>query len=236
MLLQLPETLSIRHTTWTAEEGLCALLYRLAYWSHLLRNFTQSPNLTQERLELYCTTVHALCPLDNCFGFIDGTLRAICRPSVAQRGFYNGQKRHHGVKYQTIVSPDGLIVHTFGPMEGRRHDAAMLRESGVLPQLQALPDRLDGLKYAVYGDAAYPLKPVLCAPYGGNHLTAEQTEFNRQMKTVRECVEWGYAKVLQYFAFVDFKKNQKILLQPLSNYYYAAVLLTNRPFAPYVIY
>ena len=39
-------------------------------------------------------------------------------------------------------------------------------------------------------------------------------------------VEWN-CQVVQLFAFVEFKKNQKLVLQLVARYYFAAVLLTN---------
>ncbi|KAJ8914011.1 hypothetical protein NQ315_012034 [Exocentrus adspersus] len=47
------------------------------------------------------------------------------------------------------------------------------------------------------------------------------------MRAMRISVEWGFGKVIQLFAFLDFRKNQKLLLQNLSNLYRVAVLLTN---------
>jgi hypothetical protein len=37
----------------------------------------------------------------------------------------------------------------------------------------------------------------------------------------------GFGKVAVNFAFVDFKKNQKVLLQPVGRIYVVAVLMTN---------
>lgn len=54
-----------------------------------------------------------------------------------------------------------------------------------------------------------------------------QVQFNNNMKVLRIAVEWGFAKVIQQFAFIDFKKNQKLLLQDLENMFLVAALLTN---------
>eukprot|EP00033_Pygsuia_biforma_P007133 GCRY01008105.1.p1 GENE.GCRY01008105.1~~GCRY01008105.1.p1 ORF type:complete len:182 (+),score=4.36 GCRY01008105.1:505-1050(+) len=71
------------------------------------------------------------CPYETCWGFIDGTLMQISRPTFHQKEMYNGHRgRHHGIKFQTIVTPDGIISHLFGPISGRRHDAYMLAVSG----------------------------------------------------------------------------------------------------------
>ena len=42
-------------------------------------------------------------PLSQCFGFIDGTLRPIARPTVNQRIMYSGHKRVHCLKFQVCV-------------------------------------------------------------------------------------------------------------------------------------
>ena len=54
--------------------------------------------------------------LENCFGFIDGTVRPISRPDENQRIVYNGHKRVHALKFQSIVLPNGLIGHLYGPL------------------------------------------------------------------------------------------------------------------------
>jgi hypothetical protein len=47
------------------------------------------------------------------------------------------------------------------------------------------------------------------------------------MSKVRVWVEWAFGKLVQYFAFLDFKENLKILLQPIGKYYAVGVILTN---------
>ena len=55
-------------------------------------------------------------PLSNCFGFVDGTVRPITRPGENQRLLYNGHKRVHGLKFQSLVLPNGFIAHFYGPV------------------------------------------------------------------------------------------------------------------------
>ena len=52
-------------------------------------------------------------------GLIDATLMRCCRPIVFQQSMYNGHKRAHGLKLQSIVCPDGMIGHLFGPVRGK---------------------------------------------------------------------------------------------------------------------
>ena len=51
-----------------------------------------------------------------CFGFIDGTVRAISKPGERQRVIYNGHKRIHGIKFQSVTLPNGLIGNMYGPV------------------------------------------------------------------------------------------------------------------------
>ena len=122
--------------------------------------------------------------------------------------------------------PNGLIAHMFGPVEGRRHDAFILAESGLLGKLCQFT-KSNGEPYVIYGDPAYGITAQVLSPYRTNNLTAAQQEFNRRMSAVRVSVEWTFGKVLQYFSFLDYKKNHKVLLQPTGKYYLVGALLTN---------
>ena len=83
--------------------------YRLTQWNHQI----MSPPL----LQTYADAVSAQgAPLNNCFGFIDGTVRPICRPVELQEVVYNGHKRVHALKFQSLTVPSGLIANLFGPV------------------------------------------------------------------------------------------------------------------------
>jgi len=68
-------------------------------------------------LETYSNAITAQgAPLQNCFGFIDGTARAISKPGENQRLVYNGHKRVHALKFQSLALPNGIIGNMFGPV------------------------------------------------------------------------------------------------------------------------
>ncbi|CAN8015203.1 unnamed protein product [Ixodes persulcatus] len=193
-------------------------------FGHLLDDLNIHRWLDVAKLEHMSRAVHAKgAPLTNCWGFIDGTARAICRPSESQEEYFSGHKRHHVVKYQSVMSANGIICELDGPYKGRRHDSGMLRESRLYDKLLQL---VDGHSYVLYGDPAYPLRPLLLKPYGSK-ATPAQVEFNKAMSTVRQAVEWGFGKVVAEFAFVDLKKNQNIRKQKVALMYRVAVLLSN---------
>lgn len=103
----------------------------------------------------------------------------------------------------------------------------MYQESGLADILLEHSNRADGTPLLIYGDPAYPRSRHLRSPFKGAILTNDEQEFNRQMSSVRQSVEWGFGKIIQYFAFVDFKKNQKVLLQPVGKQYIVSAILTN---------
>lgn len=114
----------------------------------------------------------------------------------------------------------------FGPIEGRRHDAFMLGASGLLPKLQQF-NQPNGQPYVIYGDPAYGISRNIIAPYRGAHLTQQQQDFNKSRSQVRISVEWTFGKICQYFSYLDFKRNTKVLLQPVGKFYLVAALMTN---------
>jgi len=165
-------------------------------------------------------------PLDNVIGFIDGTPRAICRPSEGQKYFYSGHKPTHCLKFQSIMLPSGIVGIMDGPYVGSRHDAGMIRISGFDRKLQTELIN-NNRQYILYGDPGYPTRQYLECPYKGSYLTPMQEEFNSRMSGVRIVVEWGFSKIIALFAFLDFKKNLKILLQDVGKYYLVGTLFTN---------
>ena len=72
-------------------------------YSHILRELDQ-PWLSPANLQMHATKVHNKgAALDNCWGFVDGTVSPICRPQHDQRAVYNGHKRVHAIKFQSVV-------------------------------------------------------------------------------------------------------------------------------------
>ena len=73
--------------------------------------------LSPQALQLHSDAIAAQgTALNNCFGFVDGTVRPICRPGEHQRAVYNGQKRVHALKFQCVALPSGLVGHLYGPV------------------------------------------------------------------------------------------------------------------------
>jgi hypothetical protein len=96
-----------------------------------------SPSMIASELLLSCmNAIHTNeSPLERCVAFVDRTVRPVSRPSYNQKHAYDGPKRVHALKFQSISSLNGLIMDLTGPCEGRGHDCGMLREIGLLSRL-----------------------------------------------------------------------------------------------------
>ena len=87
--------------------------HRILQWNHGL--------LDPNKIQTYADAVRNQgAALHNCFGFIDGTVRPIARPWAHQRIVYNGHKRVHGLKFQSLDLPNGIIANMFGPIGKQR--------------------------------------------------------------------------------------------------------------------
>ena len=125
--------------------------------------------------------------------------------SSSERVQYNGHKRVHSIKFQSVVAANGLIGNLYGPLEGRRHDSDMLAMSGLLQVLEAHSISPTGQPLCLYGGPVYPLRVHLQGPFKGAALTPQQEAFNQSMSKVRTSVEWVFGDIVEYFAFLDFK-------------------------------
>jgi hypothetical protein len=67
------------------------------------------------------------------------------------------------------------------------------------------------VNHCVYGDPAYPISVHMQCSFKGPQLTPLQKEYNAAMSRVRVSVEWVFGDIANYFAFLDFKKNLKVL-------------------------
>ena len=72
---------------------------------------------------------------------------------IEQSATYIGHKRFNALKFQAVVASDGLILHLYGPVEGRRNDLTMFQESNLS---EILNDALfiDWQQHYIYGDSA----------------------------------------------------------------------------------
>ena len=101
---------------------------------HLLQDFNQTW-LSPQQLEQYAAAIiDKGSRVEHCWGFIDGTVRPVCRPGSNQCVLYNRHKQVHAMKFQSIAATNSMTANLYSPVEGN--------------------------PLYVYGDPAYPLSSI----------------------------------------------------------------------------
>jgi DDE superfamily endonuclease len=119
------------------------------------------------------------------------------------------------IKILTMILPNGMTAAVYGPCSGRDNDIEMFRVSQLDEVLsEGCTTKFGGDLYCTYGDAIFAgywqcMRTQHYAP-PGMHLTAAQEEENENMKAVRECVEWSYAKAETLFPLLTTKYHSKL--------------------------
>ena len=93
---------------------------------------------------------------------------------------------------------------------GKRHDAGILRDSGLMDDLENCAHSPTSQDMCLYGDPSYPLRVHLQAPFRDARLTPGMEAFNLSMSRVRTSVEWIFGDVIKSIKALDFKSNLKI--------------------------
>ena len=107
------------------------------------------------------------------------------------------------------------------------HNARMLALSQLYDDLEMFAFNPAGREMCLYGDPAYPLRVHLQGPFRFGLLTRDMEDFNKSMSAVRASVEWLFADILNYFKFLDYKKNLKIGLSQVGKMYIVCAILRN---------
>ena len=122
------------------------------------------------------------------FVVLDGTLIPIDRVA-ADRPFYSGKHRKHGMNLQVISSPDGEILWVSGPLPGAVHDVTAARIWGLIRELQTA-----GL--IVLADKGYiGAGQHLLTPYRGRNKPASQKAANSAHAKLRAPGERANAQL-----------------------------------------
>ena len=165
---------------------------------------------------------------ENMWGFIDGTIHKTSRPVYHQGVVYTWFKKCHGLKFQSILVPDGFIACLYGPVPAKTHDAKLLRESGLLDQLEEImPHDGDLTIYTFYGDLAYAKSMYLIGGFHNADVGTDEALYNCIISSVRITVEWGFGAIIRQWKFLDFQQSMKIFECPVAQYYIIAAFLCN---------
>jgi nuclease HARBI1 len=190
------------------------LVDNLQYWKNYFNSFAE-----KTRCKLIEFGIHYPSGTFRVAGFYDDTVLATCRPgsgpnkdglrksNYIQMAFYNGWKKHHVIKFQTLEFPNGMCGDIYSPRTFKAHDCDLLRDS-QLNQRLAAPHQGDPIEYCVYGDDIFPLQSHTMGKHVGN-LTRLQLLENRTMSKIRVANEWDYGVTGNFYAYVKCKCAQK---------------------------
>jgi hypothetical protein len=188
------------------------------------------PPLCALQCACFASKCRAICGNPIVVGFIDGTVREICRPSKLQGPLYSGKDRIHSLKYQAINTPDGIIRHLAGPYPGSRHDQFMLSHSRILDWVSGFPRQAGtDCPHVIYADAGYCTVPgLLMVPFHDDAINALHAGYNMAMSSARISVEWAFGGILRHWASLRYVPGQKLLGNSrIGQMYFVAALLTN---------
>lgn len=110
---------------------------------------------------------------------LDGTLIHTDRVK-ADRPYFSGKHRVHGVNVQVIAGPDGTILWASGALPGKTHDLTAARIWGILRELE----RAGILTLADKGYQGAEATVVI-TPYKGKNKPASQKQANRSHAKLR---------------------------------------------------
>ena len=171
----------------------------------------------------------------NCFASIDGKRFEICRPSGQnnqQAAVYNDYYGSHNLGFQCVTGPNGMYLQFSGPYAGAGNDLEMLALSQTLPSIrESLIDiNTQDMDMDVLADKIYPqIHANGIASLRRNHrnLIDQEIEEDTAAASVRVGVEQSFAKIVNHFPFVDFKKGLKINEREIGKYIVVAAILVN---------
>jgi hypothetical protein len=172
---------------------------------------------------------------------IDGKEQRIERPEgyERQKPYYSGKKKAHTLKNQVAAAPDGRIEAVSASVPGgANHDLTLLRQTGVLDQLDPEADEgamLDKGYVGIQND--HPELPLILPAKAtrGHPLTEEQKASNRVIARYRIVVEHVLAQLNRFqvlkqvfrsmiprhdrvIRIVAMLVNRRIAIQPLRVY------------------
>ena len=163
--------------------------------------------------------------------FIDDTMMAFSRPggnmaegpaaprvpTEIQEAWYNGWKKLHGMKWQTVILANGMDLNVYGPLSVRRNDLTALDKSNIERNLREIFDD-DEIVYIMFGDSAFIVSEM---------MATNESYPGRGMSSVREIIEWSYKDVKQQWKYCDYKHILQLRKQPVAKIFFLCLLFRN---------
>ena len=167
----------------------------------------------------------------NCFASIDAKRFEIDRPSGPdnqQAIAYNDYYGFHNLGYQSVVIPDGLIMHFSGPFAGCGNDLNFLSDSDLLRDLRSALHQanMDDVEMDMVADKLYRIVApgIACLR---TYPTPNQEIEDDAASKIRVPNEWTFGKIGLHFPFVNISYRVKLNERDVGNYINVSAILTN---------
>ena len=134
-------------------------------------------------------------------------------------------KKLHGLAFQGIGAPNGLIIDAYGPVPGHNNDLHVLNVSNALARLQTLFTAANGIRTAMgaavrrfrcYGDSIYPPSAVISRRRRMPPLSAAHLAQNSRVNASRTSIEWTFGKVNHLWRHIDLPRQMKLQHCPIG--------------------
>ncbi|MFE3526785.1 transposase family protein [Streptomyces sp. NPDC059161] len=117
---------------------------------------------------------------------LDGTLLLIDR-TAADRPYYSGKKRHHGMNVQVLADPAGRLIWASDALPRATHDLTAARTHDI-------PATLSAHNIKCWADNAYQgPSPTIRVPFRGRNLRGWRRRHNRDHAKIRSLGERAMA-------------------------------------------
>lgn len=169
------------------------------------------------------------------FGIIDDTTLKTSRPSAGpetdeqhaprringhliQKAFYSGYLKRHGLKFQTLLLPNGLFGSVWGSSMSH-NNIGILNMSGLVDHLQTILHWILGtdLYPTMLGDSIFVPNPVLTRRVGAPEGTLQDI-IDRRMKSMRQPVELCYGIFFNLFQLFKISTQFKLFKSAEKSY------------------
>jgi hypothetical protein len=224
------------------------LTFMVENWGYLLTN---NMEYWLPMMQGCADSIRAKCATNGCdfadnfcvFAFTDNTMNATCRPGGGpardrtnaprndpdiQRAWYNGWKKLHGMKWQTVDMPNGMNFAVWGAVSCRHNDLFTLLHSDLNNKVRTIQIG-KAMQFKIYGDSAYVhlSESHILARHNYEANTPQEVLENRVMSSCREQIEWDYGDIGRYFHLVDYKYVLQMRKMPVASMYLTAMILRN---------
>ena len=167
--------------------NIAVIEFCVAIKKHFLRKFICWPS--PSTMKKYAQEFEDLQQIPYVVGAVDGSHIPIIAPRLHAADYYN-RKGFHSVLLQGVVSAKCIFWDFDIGWAGSMHDANLWARSEIGQFCES--GKLH--PYALVGDAAYPCRPWMMAPFKGSKdgLSREEYHWNYVQSSTRMCVERAF--------------------------------------------